>query len=147
MLGGQLEVLPPRLEIAFVRRRRGRVGQRRLRRRAALVRIRIARRHGRRAGARRTGGLERGSAARVKIQWAERLDEAPDCPGGRGGATSDAAPEGERARGGKSESARQRPKQPGSAAGGRIEGPRRKRESTISRRDAQSERKGGRMRG
>lgn len=107
MLGGQLEVLPPRLEIAFVRRRRGRVGQRGLRRRAALVRIRIARRHGRRAGARRTGGLERGSAARVKIQWAERLDEAPDCPGGRGGATSDAAPEGERARGGKSESARQ----------------------------------------
>lgn len=145
MLGGQLEVLPPRLEIAFVRRRRGRVGQRRLRRRAALVRIRIARRHGRRAGARRTGGLERGSAARVKIQWAERLDEAPDCPGGRGGATSDAAPEGERTRGGKSESARQKAK--ANQAAQQVVGSR-AREGNESRRSLGGQRnRGGRMRG
>lgn len=83
MFGGQLEVLPPGLEIAFVRRRRRRVGQRGLRRRAALVRIRIAGRHGRRRRA-EDRRLEGRSAARVKIQRGERLDEAPGCPGGRG---------------------------------------------------------------
>lgn len=62
MLGGQLEVLPPRLEIAFVRRRRRGVGQRGLGRRAALIRIGVAGRHGgrRRADDRRRN---RGSAA------------------------------------------------------------------------------------
>ncbi|KAF3058852.1 hypothetical protein CFAM422_011849 [Trichoderma lentiforme] len=58
---------------------------------------------------------------------------------------SDAAPEGERARGGKSESARRRPKQPGSAAGGRIKA----REGNESRRSlgGQQRNRGGRMRG
>lgn len=74
MLGGQLKVLPPRSEVASVRRRRWRGWHWRLRWRAALVRIRVAGRHGR-----RTDGEDGDKGAELpesEIQRAVRLGEA-----------------------------------------------------------------------
>lgn len=82
MFGRQLEVLPPGLEVAFVRRRRRGVGHRRQRWRAALVRIRIAGRHG---GRQRVDGRwrETRSAARINGRAESARRRIAQMDGGR----------------------------------------------------------------
>lgn len=82
MFGRQLEVLPPRLEIAFVRRRRRRVGHGGQRRRAALMRVRVAGRHG---GRQREEGRwrEAGSAARINGRADSARPRIAQADGGR----------------------------------------------------------------
>lgn len=94
MLGRQLEVLPPRLEVAFVRRRRRGVGHGGQRRRAALMRIRIAGRHG---GRQREGGRRRetGSAARINGRADSARLRIAQIDGGRAQQAMDSAPERE----------------------------------------------------